>query len=179
MMFRKLLWLSHEMFFFLFKVSWPFLFFFFFLQSLVQVFDSNDTGACIIKLMTYANFCCCPFTSILPRIFLSLQTSDQRISLLSATLNPFKLFPALTFILGSSSAMDWAREIIDLFCHSNKGTIHQVVQGLRTRYNGEFDATILMDQLDHLQTPDLHWAFTSTAAMIGAAICTFAIDICI
>ncbi len=38
-------------------------------------------------------------------------------------------------------AMDWAGEITDLFHHRNKEAIHQVVQGLRTRYNGEFYAT--------------------------------------
>jgi hypothetical protein len=78
-----------------------------------------------------------------------------------------------------NKAIDWAGEITDLFHHGNKEAVHQAVQGLRTRYNGTFDATILLDQLDHLQTLDPHWAFTSPAAMIGAAICTFAIGICI
>ncbi len=76
-------------------------------------------------------------------------------------------------------AMDWAREITDLFHHGNQEAIHQAVQGLRTRYNGKFDATILLDQLDHLQVLDPHLAFTSPAAMIRAAICTFAVGICI
>jgi hypothetical protein len=74
-------------------------------------------------------------------------------------------------------AMDWAREITDLFHHGNKEAIHQAVQGIRTRYNSEFDATILLDELHLL--PDPHWAFTSPAAMIGAAICTFAVGICL
>ena len=56
--------------------------------------------------------------------------------------------------------MDWAGEITDLFHYGNKEAIHQAVQGLRTRYNGEFDATILLDQLDQLKTPDTHWAFS-------------------
>jgi hypothetical protein len=30
------------------------------------------------------------------------------------------------------------------------------IQGLRTRYNGKFNSTILLDLLDHLQTPDPH-----------------------
>jgi hypothetical protein len=76
-------------------------------------------------------------------------------------------------------AMDWAREITDLFHYWNKEAIHQAVQGLSTRYNSKFDATILLDQLDKLQNLDLHWAFTSLVAMIGAAICTFAIGICL
>jgi hypothetical protein len=53
------------------------------------------------------------------------------------------------------------------------------VQGLRTRYNGKFDATILLDQLDHLQTPDPYWAFTFPATMTGAAICIFAVGLCL
>jgi hypothetical protein len=46
--------------------------------------------------------------------------------------------------------MDWAGEITDLFHYENKDTIHQAVEGLRNRYNGEFDATILLNQLDQL-----------------------------
>jgi hypothetical protein len=78
--------------------------------------------------------------------------------------------------------MDWAGEITDLFHYRNKEAIHQAVQGLRTRYNGEFDATILLEQLDQLdqcKTPDTHWIFTSPAAMIGAAICLFQLGYCI
>ncbi len=75
--------------------------------------------------------------------------------------------------------MDWTGKITDLFHYGNQEAIHQAVKGLRTRYNGEFDTTILLDQLDHLQTPDPHWAFTSPAAMIGAAICIFAVGICL
>ncbi len=36
--------------------------------------------------------------------------------------------------------MDWAVEITDLFHYENKDTIHQAVQGLCNRYNGEFDS---------------------------------------
>ncbi len=43
--------------------------------------------------------------------------------------------------------MDWAGEITDLFKYENKDAIHHAVQGLRTRYNGEFDATVLLNQL--------------------------------
>jgi hypothetical protein len=75
--------------------------------------------------------------------------------------------------------MDWASKITDLFHYRNKEAIHQAVQGLRTRYSGESDATILLDQLDELKTPDAHWAFTSPAAMIGAAICLFVLGACL
>ena len=73
--------------------------------------------------------------------------------------------------------MDWAGEITDLFKYENKDAIHQAVQGLRNRYNGEFDATVLLNQLDQLDQrsldgkQDSHYTFTSPAAMIGAAIC--------
>jgi hypothetical protein len=44
--------------------------------------------------------------------------------------------------------MDWVGKIMDLFHYGNKEAIHQAVQGLCTRYNGEFNAAILLDQLD-------------------------------
>jgi hypothetical protein len=75
--------------------------------------------------------------------------------------------------------MDWAGEITDLFHYGNQDMIHQAIQGIRTRYNGEFDATILLDQLDQLKTPEGHWAFTSPAAMIGAAIGIFVVGLCL
>jgi hypothetical protein len=73
--------------------------------------------------------------------------------------------------------MDWAAEITYLFHYKNKDAIHQAVQGLLNHYNGEFDATILLEQLDQLDQrgqdgkQDFHWTFTSPAAIIGAAIC--------
>jgi len=78
--------------------------------------------------------------------------------------------------------MDWAGKITDLFHYGNKEAIHQAVQGLRTRYNGEFDATILLDQLNQLdqcKTPYTHWIFTSLAVMIGTAICLFGLGYCL
>ncbi len=80
--------------------------------------------------------------------------------------------------------MDWAGEITDLFHYKSKDAIHQAVQGLRNRYNGEFNTTVLLDQLDQLDQrgqakgPDAHWIFTSPAAMIGAAICLLGLGYC-
>jgi hypothetical protein len=80
--------------------------------------------------------------------------------------------------------MDWAGKITDLFHYKNKDAIHQAVQGLRNRYNGKFDAMILLEQLDQLdqwgqdKNPDAHWIFTSPAAMIGAAICLLGLGYC-
>jgi hypothetical protein len=81
--------------------------------------------------------------------------------------------------------MDWAGEITDLFHYENKDAIHQAVQGLRNRYNREFDTMVLLNQLDQLdqqgqlKTPDTHWIFTSPATMIGAAICLFGLGYCL
>jgi hypothetical protein len=75
--------------------------------------------------------------------------------------------------------MGWASKITDLFHNRNKEAIHQAVQGLSTRYNREFDDTILLDQLDQLKTQEAHWAFASPAAMIGGAICLFALGFCL
>ncbi len=64
--------------------------------------------------------------------------------------------------------MDWAGEITDLFRYENKDAIHQAVQGLRTRYNGEFDATVLLNQLDQLDQrnqdgkQESHWRTISS-----------------
>ncbi len=65
--------------------------------------------------------------------------------------------------------MDWAGELTDLIQNGNKEAINQAVQGLPTKYNSEFDATILLDKLDHMQTPGPHWAFMSQAAMIATS----------
>jgi hypothetical protein len=46
--------------------------------------------------------------------------------------------------------MDRAGNITDLFHYESKDAIHQLVQGVRNWYNGEFDATVLLDQLDQL-----------------------------
>jgi hypothetical protein len=81
--------------------------------------------------------------------------------------------------------MDWASKITDLFHYQNKDAIHQAVQGLRNRFNGGFDTTILLEQLDQLdqrgqdKTPDSHWIFTPPAAMIGAAICLLRVGYCL
>ncbi len=73
--------------------------------------------------------------------------------------------------------MNWAGELRDLFQNSNMETIHKAILGLRTKYNGEIDAKILLDKLDYMKTPDLHWAFTSPVAMIATTILIYAIGL--
>ncbi len=65
--------------------------------------------------------------------------------------------------------MDWAGELADLFSRANTEGIHKAIQGLRTKYNGEFDASELFKELDQIKPAEAHWTFTSSAAMIGRA----------
>ena len=64
--------------------------------------------------------------------------------------------------------MDWAGEIADLFGRANTESIHKAIQGLRTKYNGEFDASELFKELDQIKPAEAHWTFTSPAAMIDS-----------
>jgi hypothetical protein len=75
--------------------------------------------------------------------------------------------------------MDWAGEIADLFGRANTEGIHKAIQGLRTKYNGEFDASELFKELDQIKPPEAHWTFTSPAAMIGIALVLFLIGMLI
>jgi len=71
--------------------------------------------------------------------------------------------------------MDWASELADLFGRANTEGIHKEIQGLRTKYNGEFDASELFKELDQIKPAEAHWTFTSPAAMIGIALALFLI----
>jgi len=61
----------------------------------------------------------------------------------------------------------------------NTEGIHTAIQGLRTKYNGEFDASKLFKELDQIKPADAHWTFTSPAAMIGIALTLFIIGMLI
>ncbi len=52
--------------------------------------------------------------------------------------------------------MDWAGEIADLFGRANTESIHKAIQGLRTKYNGEFDASELFKELDQIKPAEAH-----------------------
>jgi len=69
--------------------------------------------------------------------------------------------------------MDWTRELAENFGRANTEGIHTAIQGLRTKYNGEFDASELFKELDQIQPAEAHWTFTSPAAMIGIALAIF------
>jgi len=71
--------------------------------------------------------------------------------------------------------MDWTGELAELFGRANTEGIHMAIQGLWTKYNGEFDASKLFEELDQIKPAEAHWTFTSPAAMIGIALALFLI----
>jgi hypothetical protein len=75
--------------------------------------------------------------------------------------------------------MDWAGELADLFRRANTEGIHKAIQGLRTKCNGEFDASELFKELDQIKPAEAHWMFTSPAAMISIALALFLIGMLI
>ncbi len=75
--------------------------------------------------------------------------------------------------------MHWTGELAELFGRANTKGIHKAIQGLRTKYNGEFDASELYKELDQIKPAEAHWTFTSPAAMIGIALALFLIGMLI
>jgi hypothetical protein len=75
--------------------------------------------------------------------------------------------------------MDWTGELAELFGRANTEGIHQAIQGLQTKYNGEFDASELFKELDQIKPAEAHWTFTSPVAMIGIALVLFLIGMLI
>ncbi len=59
--------------------------------------------------------------------------------------------------------MDWTGELAELFGRANTDDIHRAIQGLQTKYNGEFDASELFKELDQIKPAEAHWTFTSPA----------------
>jgi hypothetical protein len=75
--------------------------------------------------------------------------------------------------------MDWTTELAERFGWANTEGIHMAIQGLRTKCNGEFDASELFKELDQNRPAKTHWTFTSPAAMIGIALALFLIGMLI
>ena len=46
---------------------------------------------------------------------------------------------------------DWTGKLAELFGRANTEGIHRAIQGLRTKYNGEFNASKLFKELDQIQ----------------------------
>ncbi len=53
--------------------------------------------------------------------------------------------------------------------------IHHTIQGLRTKYNGEFDASKLFKHLDQAPPAEAHWNFTSPAVINLITLAVFPI----
>ncbi len=53
------------------------------------------------------------------------------------------------------------------------------IQGLRTKYNGEFDASEMFKELDLIRPAKTHWTFNLPAVMIGIALALFLIGMLI
>jgi hypothetical protein len=68
--------------------------------------------------------------------------------------------------------MNRARELTELFSISKMGVIHHAIQGLRTKYSCEFDASKLFKQLDQMAPAKAHWTFTP-AVMILISLAVF------
>jgi hypothetical protein len=62
--------------------------------------------------------------------------------------------------------MDWTGELAELFSRANTEGVHMAIQGLWTKYNGEFDASELFKVLNQVQPAEAHWTFTSPAALV-------------
>jgi hypothetical protein len=52
--------------------------------------------------------------------------------------------------------MDWTGELAELFGRANTEGIHMAIQGLRTKYDGEFDASELFKELDQIKPAETH-----------------------
>ncbi len=75
--------------------------------------------------------------------------------------------------------MDWTGELAKLFSRANTDGIHRAIQGLRTKYNREFDTSELFKELDQIRLAEAHWTFNSPAAMIGITLALFLIGMLI
>jgi hypothetical protein len=75
--------------------------------------------------------------------------------------------------------MDWTGELVELFGRANIEGIYTAIQGLRTKYNGEFNVSEQFKELDQIRPAEMHWTFTSPAAMIGIALAIFLISMLI
>jgi hypothetical protein len=75
--------------------------------------------------------------------------------------------------------MDWTRKLAELFNRANTEVIHTDIQGLRTKFNGEFNTSELFKEHDQIKPANAHSMFTSPAAMIGIALAAFLIGMLI
>ena len=60
----------------------------------------------------------------------------------------------------------------ELFNHEDTAQLTAMIKDIRQHITGDFDASHLLKQLDHVQKPFSadHWRFSSPAVMLGAAL---------
>jgi hypothetical protein len=76
-------------------------------------------------------------------------------------------------------SMDWTGKLAELFNRANIEVIHTDIQGLRTKFNGEFNTSELFKEHDQIKPANALSMFTSPAAMIGIALAAFLIGMLI
>jgi hypothetical protein len=71
-----------------------------------------------------------------------------------------------------NSWLDWTMSLPELFNHENTVQLTAMIKDIRKHVTGDFDASHLLKQLDHVQKPFSadHWRFSSPAVMLGTAL---------
>ena len=71
-----------------------------------------------------------------------------------------------------NSWLDWTMSLPELFNHEDTAQLTAMIKDIRQHITGDFDASHLLKQLDHVQKPFSadHWRFSSPAVMWGAAL---------
>jgi len=71
-----------------------------------------------------------------------------------------------------NSWLDWTMSLPELFNHEDTVQLTAMIKDIRKHVTGDFDASHLLKQLDHVQKPFSadHWRFSSPAVMLGAAL---------
>jgi hypothetical protein len=71
-----------------------------------------------------------------------------------------------------NSWLDWTMSLPELFNHEDTVQLTAMIKDIRQHITGDFDASHLLKQLDHVQKPFSadHWRFSSPAVMLGAAL---------
>jgi hypothetical protein len=71
-----------------------------------------------------------------------------------------------------NSRLDWTMSLPELFNHEDTVQLTAMIKDIRKHITGDFDASHLLKQLDHVQKPFSadHWRFSSPAVMLGMAL---------
>jgi hypothetical protein len=114
-----------------------------------KIFELSENTWVVYSISTISTIQVCPAANDVTAM--QIQSGD------TIKIKPGCYVPTMDHVISANESetieidiktMDWAVKITDLFHYQSKDVIHQAVQGLWNRYNGEFDATVLLDQLD-------------------------------